>query len=87
MAIIGGEVEQLSALKASFEKHAGIVQELTSSLRAQLEATHWQGPTSERFRSVWTGEYEPVLRKLEMALIEAGHAVGLAKDRLVEAGS
>jgi hypothetical protein len=87
VAIIGGEVEELSALKTEFEKHAALVQELTSKLRAQIDNTHWQGPTSERFRSVWTGEFEPVLRRLEQALLDAGVEVGAARDRLIQAGS
>jgi hypothetical protein len=86
VAIIGGEVEQLSALKAAFDKQAGIVQELRSALRTQLDNTNWQGPTAERFRSVWSGEYEPVLGRLEQALLDAGREVGAAKDRLIDAG-
>jgi len=87
VAIIGGEVDQLSALKSAFDKHASVVQELTSTLRGQLENTNWQGPTADRFRSVWSGEYEPVLRRLEQALLDAGVEVGAARDRLIQAGS
>ncbi len=87
MSMIGGEVEQLSSLKTTFERQAGVVQELTSALRTQLDSTNWVGPNAEQFRSVWSGEYEPVLRRLEQALIDAGAAVGAARDRLIQAGS
>ena len=86
MSIIGGDYEQLTVLKATFDRQSALVQEVTSTLRSQLAETYWRGPQAERFRSAWTSEYEPVLRRLEQALSEAGHEVAAARDRLFQAG-
>jgi uncharacterized protein YukE len=85
MPVIGGDAEQLEALKALFEREAAQVQELTANLRSQLANTYWQGPSAERFRDMWSGEYERVLRALEEALIDAGQEVGRAYARLMQA--
>jgi WXG100 family type VII secretion target len=80
---VGGDPEQLSALKASFETQAGRVQELTATLRGNLANTSWQGASAERFRTAWE-EYERVLGRLEQALLDAGAEVGQARDRLIQ---
>jgi WXG100 family type VII secretion target len=87
MPTISGDPEQLSSLKSTFEQQAANIQQLMTTLRSQLEGTQWQGPSAERFRSVWSGEFEPVLRRLQEALVDAGHEVGAARDRLIQAGS
>ena len=87
MPVIGGDAEQLTALKASFDRQAGQVQELTTTLRGQLANTYWQGPSAERFRAAWAEEYERVLIRLEQALIDAGAEVARARDRLIQATS
>jgi WXG100 family type VII secretion target len=87
MPTISGDPEQLSALKSTFDQQAAAIQQLIATLRTQLEGTHWQGPSADRFRSVWSGEFEPVLRRLEQALVDAGVEVGAARDRLIQAGS
>jgi hypothetical protein len=87
MSFVGGEVEQLTALKTTFDRQGALVEELTVTLRGQLDNTNWQGPNAERFRASWRDEYEPVLRRLEQALIDAGLEVARARDRLIQAGS
>ena len=87
MSIIGGDYEQLTTLKATFERQSAMVSEVRSTLRNRLAETYWRGAQAEQFRNTWTGEYEPVLRKLEQALLEAGAQVAAARDRLLEAGS
>ena len=37
MAIIGGEPEQLDALRTAFHHPSGVIQELTATLRGQLD--------------------------------------------------
>ena len=44
-------------------------------------------PAADRFRQSWEGEFEPVLRKLEQALGEAGLEVARRRDALAKAGS
>jgi WXG100 family type VII secretion target len=87
MPTISGDPEQLSSLKRTFDQQAATIEQLVATLRSQLEGTQWQGPSADRFRSVWSGEFEPVLRRLVEALIAAGVELGAARDRLIQAGS
>ena len=87
MPAIGGEIDQLNALKGTFDREAGNVAELTSTIRGQLGNTYWVGPASDRFRQAWQGEFEPMLNKLQQALNEAGVEVARRADALVQAGS
>ena len=48
MSIIGGDYEQLTVLKSTFDRQAALVQEVTSTLRTQLAETYWRGPQAER---------------------------------------
>ncbi len=86
MSIIGGDYEQLTILKSTFDRQAALVQEVTSTLRSRLNETYWRGPQADRFRNSWASEYEPVLRRLQDALAEAGQEVAAARDRLFQAG-
>lgn len=87
MGTIGGEVDQLQALKASFERHSQTIQEVSSAIRGDLDNTWWKGPAAERFRHGWSGEFEPALRKLEGALAEAAAEVARRREALIQAGS
>ncbi|MGQ0434934.1 MAG: WXG100 family type VII secretion target [Microthrixaceae bacterium] len=87
MPAIGGEIDQLTTLKSTFDRESGNVAELTSTIRSQLGNTYWVGPAAERFRSAWQGEFEPMLNKLQQALNEAGAEVAGRRDALVQAGS
>ncbi len=87
MARIGGEIEQLAELKSVFERQAGSVDELTSTIGAQLRNTVWEGPAADRFRSMWESEFKNSLTKLRGALQDAGTEVARRRDALIEAGS
>ena len=87
MAQIGGELEQLSSLKATFDRESGMIGELTTTIRAQLTNTYWEGPAAARFRESWQSEFEPMLQKLQQQLTEAGAEVARRRDALVKAGS
>ena len=87
MPAIGGELEQLTALKAVFDRSSGGVAELTSAIRSQLGNTYWVGPAADRFRDAWQREFEPMLNKLGQALTESGMEVARRRDALVKAGS
>ena len=87
MARIGGEIEQLAQLKATFDRESKTVEELTRVIRGQVQATAWEGPAAERFRSMWAGEFEPSLRKLGQALVDAGAEVSRRQTALLQAGS
>jgi len=87
MTTIGGETEQLGALKATFEREAQNVQQLTSTIRGQIGSTWWKGPAATRFQSQWEGEFEPALRKLQQALVECSTEVSRRREALLQAGS
>jgi hypothetical protein len=87
MARIGGEIEQLAQLKATFDREAKSVEELTRAIRGQLQGTAWEGPAAERFRTMWAGEYEVSLRKVQQALVDAGAEVARRQGALLQAGS
>ncbi len=86
MTRIGGEIEQLAQLKASFDRESRTVEELSRTIRGQLQTTAWEGPAAERFRSMWTGEFEVSLRKLQQALVDAGAEVSRRQSALLQAG-
>ena len=48
MARIGGEIEQLAQLKATFDRESKSVEELSRAIRGQLQGTAWEGPAAER---------------------------------------
>jgi WXG100 family type VII secretion target len=87
MSQLGGDPEQLAALRASFDRHGQTLDELAASIRNQLGATAWHGPAAERFRAAWAGEFEPTLRRLQAALQDAGTEVAKRREALLQAGS
>lgn len=87
MSTIAGSLEQLAALGRQFEQQSQTVEQLTSTIRGELGNALWEGPAADRFRSSWSGEFEPALRKLQSALQEAGVEVNRRRDALQAAGS
>ena len=73
MSTIAGSLEQLEALSRQFAQQGQTVDQLTSTIRGQLNNALWQ--------------FEPVLRKLQAGLQEAGTEVQRRKDALQTAGS
>jgi WXG100 family type VII secretion target len=86
MPQMGGDLEQLAALKATFAQQSHAIQQVADALRIQLERTHWHGPAADRFRAAWAGEFEPTLRRLQGALEEAGVEVARRREALQRAG-
>ena len=87
MPAIGGELEQLSALKSTFDRQSGMIGELTTTVRAQLGNTYWEGPAAARFREAWQAEFEPMLQKLQLQMSESGAEIARRRDALIKAGS
>jgi uncharacterized protein YukE len=87
MPTIGGELDQLSSLKATFDRESGLVADVLTTIRSQLGNTYWEGPAASRFRESWQSEFEPMLQKLQQQLGEAGAEVARRRDALVKAGS
>jgi uncharacterized protein YukE len=87
MAAIGGEVDQLTALKSTFDRQASNVAELVASIDSQINSTYWVGPAAERFKGQWSGDFKRMLANLQNALGEAGTEVARRRDALIKAGS
>ena len=87
MPTIGGELDQLAALKATFERQSGMVAEVLTSLRSQIGNTYWEGPAAARFREAWQSDFEPMLQRLQQQLGEAGQEIARRRDALLKAGS
>jgi WXG100 family type VII secretion target len=87
MPQIGGTIEQMQSLQATFTREAGSVQELTSTISGQVGSTWWVGPAADRFKSQWDGEFRPMLQQLQQALQECSAEVQRRAQALVEAGS
>ena len=52
-----------------------------------LAATEWRGLAADRFRSAWSDDHEPGLRRLEFGLREAALEVARRRAALEEAGA
>jgi len=87
MAQIGAQMEQMQSLKGTFDREAGQVGELLSTLSNQVGATWWVGPAADRFRDQWNSQFAPTLRQLQSALQEASGEVQRRHDALLQAGS
>lgn len=84
---IAGDLEQLLTLQQTFARNSQTVEELTSSVRSQLQNTRWEGPAADRFRASWNGEFETALRRLREALDDCSTEVSRRRDALAQAGS
>jgi WXG100 family type VII secretion target len=87
MSLIGGEISELGNLQHSFQRHSASVEQLMAALRGELNNVYWKGGAADRFRAAWESEYEPALRNLSAALIDAGDEVGRRADALQHAGA
>lgn len=87
MAQIGAQMEQMQSLRSTFDREAGQVGELLSTINGQVGSTWWVGPAADRFRDQWNSQFAPTLRQLQTALQEAGAEVQRRHDALLQAGS
>ncbi len=87
MAVIGGEIEQLAALKALFDRQSAMIGEIVSSIRSQMGNTYWEGPAAARFRGDWQSTHESQLQRLQTQLTECATEVSRRREMLIRAGS
>jgi hypothetical protein len=87
MPLIGGELDQLAALKATYDREGSLVADVLSTIRSQLGNTYWEGPAAGRFRESWQSEFEPMLQRLQAQLSEAGIEISRRREALQRAGS
>ena len=84
---IGGDVEQLLALQNTFTRNSRLIEELRSSVTAELSGVRWEGPAADRFRAQWSGDFSTALRRIQEALDEASIEVSRRREALISAGS
>ncbi|MBM3681693.1 MAG: hypothetical protein FJW81_10330 [Actinobacteria bacterium] len=87
MARIGGELDQLAALKSTFDRQSALVTEMLTSIRNQLGNTYWEGPAAARFREAWQADFEPMLQRLQTSMNESGAEINRRREALRNAGS
>jgi uncharacterized protein YukE len=87
MSKIGAEMPALHSLGQAFTRESQDVARLTSAISAQVGITWWEGAAAERFRAAWQGEFQPTLRRLEQALLEASQEVHRRHEALLQAGT
>ena len=87
MTQIGGEIPQMQTLETTLKREAQAVQELTTRIRGTVDNTWWKGPAADRFRDAWNSQFEPSMRKLNAALLEAAEEVHRRTEALIQAGS
>ena len=78
MSVYGGDLAQLEHLSKQFMSEIEAVDGLQTRISGALEGTAWTGPASERFRSLWRGEFVPALARLKEAL---GENAAVVTDR------
>ena len=86
-ALIGGEIPALEQLHNNFQRQAAAVDDLLAALSRDVEATWWKGGAADRFRAAWDSDYQPALRRLSQALVDAGDEVRHRAQLLVQVGS
>lgn len=64
MAQLGADVEQLDMLGRRFDEEAQKIEATISTITSQIQATWWQGPDAERFRSQWESADTSALRQI-----------------------
>ncbi|HMJ74558.1 MAG TPA: WXG100 family type VII secretion target [Iamia sp.] len=87
MSVIGGQIDQLDSLGSSFTTRSSEVDDLVAALRGELDAAYWRGGAADRFRRAWETEYEPALRNLSEALVDASGEVRSRARALEQAGA
>jgi WXG100 family type VII secretion target len=87
MPEIGAIIEQMDALRATFNRESATVAALTDSISSQVNNTHWVGPAAERFRGTWEGEFRPMLARLQAELDQCSAEVASRAQRIEAAGS
>ncbi len=87
MSMYVADLEQMTALAATFDRQSQVVAELTATVRSNVIGANWQSPAATRFKEAWTSEFEPALRRLQAAMQEAGVEVNRRREAIQAAGA
>lgn len=82
---VGGNLEQLVTLTTTYSREADQVERLNRSIDANLAQTQWTGLVADEFRRRWHEEFQPMLVKLQEALLEASHVIAARRDAIDQA--
>ena len=80
--MVGGNLEQLSALEAKLRAESEAVGELTKRITAALANTMWSGPASDRFRADWQSNFCRALAGLQQSLNDNAVAVASRREAI-----
>jgi WXG100 family type VII secretion target len=80
--MIQAELHEMDTLSQRLDTCSHEVGDLTRALTTLIGTTTWTGRTADRFRASWESEFNPALRDLAAALVEAGHEVRRTRDRI-----
>ncbi|GJM37851.1 MAG: hypothetical protein DHS20C19_12180 [Acidimicrobiales bacterium] len=79
--------DDLITLRNTFDTQADAVIALQGAVQSSLDNTVWESPAATEFRSIWDGEFVPMLQRLNQALTDAGLGVQNSHDKVVDANS
>lgn len=67
----GMDIVAVRQLATQLIQRADEIEQLSSTLTGALDATAWQGPDAQQFRSDWSGQYVAQLKVVSNALRDA----------------
>lgn len=85
--VIGGQIPDLQGLQANFNRQSQAVDDLMANLNTDVHDTWWVGGAADRFKSAWESEYQPALKRLSQALVDASNEVHNRVQALIAAGA
>ena len=80
--MIQAELAEMDTLSQRLDTCSREVADLMRALSTLIGTTTWTGRTADRFRTSWESEFNPALRDLATALVDAGQEVKRTRDRL-----
>ncbi len=86
-SVIGGEIPALQHLQANLRQQSVNVEDLMAALTGDVHSTWWKGGAADRFRAAWESDFQPALRRLAEALVEASDEVRNRSEMLIQVGS
>ena len=80
-ARLGGDVAAMRRVAAQLRSDAAKVRSLRAELAAGVGRAWWQGADADRFRSAWSSDYDPQLRRVASELESAAERLVIEASR------
>ena len=87
MAQRGADLQELMDLKKAIQNLHHAIHQNRPIITRKLHGAFWKGPTADRFKSEWDGQFEKQLEAISQALVEAANAVQVSHDNIDRATS